>query len=97
MDSAAASQDDFIKQKIMETIFDHNITTEEMHWLLNRSYTLEEYLTLGCSINDMNVHIAKLYYHIGGFINRIKARYYINKVTNPNLRNSFWRIVKHPW
>lgn len=82
---------------IMETIFDHNVTTEEIHWLLNYPYTLEEYLSLGCNYDDKNVHIAKLYYHRGGFINRIKAQYYINKVTNPNIRNSFWRIVKHPW
>lgn len=83
-------------REIMETIFDHNVTTEEMHWLLNRSYTLDEYLAIGGSENDMLVDIAHLYYHRGGFINRIKAKYYINKVTNPNLRYSFWHTVKHP-
>lgn len=80
----------------METIFDHNVTTEEMHWLLNRSYTLNEYLAIGGSKNDMLVDIAYIYYHRGGFVNRIKASCYINKVTNPNLRYSFWRTIKHP-
>ena len=76
----------------METIFDHKITEDELKWLLNRPYTLEEYLNLGGSVNDHFVHIAKLYYHRG---KRFKARRYINKVTNPNQRNSFWRTVSH--
>ena len=77
----------------METIFDHNVTPEEMKWLMNRSYTLEEYLKIGGSENDMLVDIAKIFAHRG---NRFMAKRYINKVSNPNLRNSFWRTLNHP-
>ncbi len=44
VDSAAASQDGFIKQKIMETIFDHNVTPEEVENITGFNLSKERYL-----------------------------------------------------
>jgi len=93
-DSAAASQDGFTEKFIrMETIFDHNVTEDELKWLLNYPYTQKEYLDLIGNTDDHLVHIAELYFHRG---KKFKAKRYINKVTDQNLRNSFWRTVTHP-
>ena len=47
-DNAAASQDGFISRTIMETIFDHNATKDEIRKLLgNPAITKEQMLSFG--------------------------------------------------
>ena len=75
----------------METVFDHNITSEEYFEIVGTT-PRETYLRL-ISQTDAYVHLAYLY-HMRGKMR--KARKYIEKTNNRNLINSFWRTIKHP-
>ena len=78
----------------METIFDHNVTDEEMINLFGSIYSKEEYLSdVGDSKNSVYVDLAYLFYE-RGLVNKAKA--YIRKVSDVNLVLSFWRTVNHP-
>lgn len=79
------------KLKIMETIFDHNVTEEEKIQIIgNISKDLYfSFVGADSAIQD----IAYLYY-IRKDIRNMKK--YANKIINIDLRNSFWRTVRHP-
>lgn len=75
----------------METVFDHNITSEEYFELIG-TIPREAYLRI-MTQQDAYVDLAYLY-HMRGKMR--KARKYIEKTKDCNLINSFWRTIKHP-
>lgn len=75
----------------METIFDHNPTKEELD-LLGRHIPKDRYESI-VGDNTRYRDLAALF-HIRG--KKWKMRKYINKVTNVDMRNSFFRTIYHP-
>lgn len=75
----------------METIFDHNVTEEEK---IQSIGTISKERYLSCMDYDTAIRdIAYLYYYRKDMRNMKK---YANKIINIDLKNSFWRTVKHP-
>ena len=78
----------------METIFDHNVTDKEMINILGRVQTKKDYLSdVGHSDDNLIVDLAYLFYYRGL---AQKANNYIRKVSDVNMRLSFWRNIYHP-
>ncbi|MBQ1667907.1 MAG: hypothetical protein II063_08040 [Prevotella sp.] len=75
----------------METIFDYNPTKEELR-RLGRQIPKDKYESI-VSDNSRYRDLAALF-HIRG--KEWKMRKYINKVTNIDMRNSFFRTIYHP-
>lgn len=73
----------------METVFDHNITDEEMVML--GMIDKETFLRLA-NQEDANYTLALLFYYRG---DKRKAKKYADRLS-PNLMNDFWRTVTHP-
>lgn len=73
----------------METIFDYNITPEELEYIRG-SQSKEEYMQY---LDDFtaNYDLAALFYKRR---NQKKATYYANKLP-VNDKNDFWRTVTH--
>ena len=75
----------------METIFDHNITSNEMIDCFGCVFPHDLYISK-CTENDAKLDLAYLYHFRG----EIKiAQKYINSVSNAVMRNEFWRTVTH--
>lgn len=74
----------------METIYDYNPTKEEWEQL---GYMPRERYERIVSDNSRYLDLARLF-HIRG--KKWKMRKYINKVTNVDMRNSFFRTIYHP-
>lgn len=73
----------------METIYDYNPTKEEWEEL---GYMPKEQYESIVSDNSRFLDLARLF-HIRG--KKWKMRKYINKVTNTDMKNSFFRTIYH--
>ena len=89
-DSAAASQDG-LRFKDMETIFDHNVTKEEMMRFVG-PYDIEEAFAEGPSMytneNDANYALGILFSMRD---DKEKAKHYFEKITNKELLQILWQ------
>ena len=78
-------------RKKIKTILDFGITEEEMLKFFGFVMDKEEYLKK-VTEDTANKNIAMYFIYKN---KRLKAWWYINKVKDPNIRNSFWRTVSH--
>lgn len=73
---------------MMETIFDHNISLEEMAYCFGRMFTKEQYMT------RINQNQDAAYNHIAYVLHcrgqRRRSKKYLKKITDPNMRNPSW-------
>ena len=82
----------------METIFDYNISDEEKKNLFGYVFSKEEY-NKDFDENEIEfidnalVDLAYLFFYRG---KKSVAEKYINRVSDVDLINSFWRTVYHP-
>ncbi len=73
---------------LIETIFDHNISLEEMSHCFGRMFTKEQYMARINQNQDAAYnHIAYLLHCRG---QRRRAKRYIKKISDPNKRNPRW-------
>lgn len=75
----------------METIFDHNLTSEEAKKFSDAT-SLEDYLDM-LDQDDAYYDIAYLYFLREDADN---VRKYVGKINDVMLRQSFWRTMLHP-
>ncbi|MDR0427075.1 MAG: hypothetical protein LBH12_00570 [Dysgonamonadaceae bacterium] len=75
----------------METVFDHNITPEEIQNL--GFFEQKKYLSIITDKDNIFRDLAALYYLRG---KKAKAKYYADKISDDNMRIDFWRGATHP-